>query len=40
MGDDLYKKIYDSAMASMKSSSGWINTSSSTYVAQRDRVLG
>ncbi|MEE2810007.1 MAG: ABC transporter substrate-binding protein, partial [Pseudomonadota bacterium] len=40
MGDDLYKKIYDSAMASMKSSSGWINTSSGTYVAQRDRVLG
>ncbi|MCG7623478.1 TRAP transporter substrate-binding protein [Epibacterium sp. Ofav1-8] len=40
MGDDLYKKIYDSAMASMKSSSAWINTSSGTYVAQRDRVLG
>jgi TRAP-type mannitol/chloroaromatic compound transport system substrate-binding protein len=40
MGDDLYKKIYDSAMASMKASSGWINQSSGTYVAQRDRVLG
>ena len=40
MGDDLYKRIHDSAMASMKSSSAWIKTSSGTYVAQRDRVLG
>ncbi|PWE33090.1 ABC transporter substrate-binding protein [Maritimibacter sp. 55A14] len=40
LGDDLYKKIYDSAMASMKSSSAWIKTSSGAYTAQRDRVLG
>ena len=40
MGDELYKKIYDSAMASMKSSSSWIQTSTGAYVAQRDRVLG
>jgi TRAP-type mannitol/chloroaromatic compound transport system substrate-binding protein len=40
MGDDLYKRIYDSAMASMKSSSAWIERSEGTYRAQRDRVLG
>ncbi|THH38924.1 twin-arginine translocation signal domain-containing protein [Aliishimia ponticola] len=40
LGDDLYKKIHDSAMASMKSSSGWLGRSSAAYVAQRDRVLG
>lgn len=40
LGDELYKKIYDSAMASMKSSSAWINKSSGAYTAQRDRVLG
>ena len=40
MGDELYKKIYDSAMASMKSSSAWIEMSSGVYTAQRDRVLG
>ncbi|MDE4134459.1 TRAP transporter substrate-binding protein [Phaeobacter sp. QD34_3] len=40
MGDDLFKKIHDSAMASMKSSSAWLNLSSGSYTAQRDRVLG
>ncbi|MFW8592722.1 TRAP transporter substrate-binding protein [Cribrihabitans neustonicus] len=40
MGDELYKKIYDSAMKSMKSSSAWQNLSSGVYTAQRDRVLG
>ena len=40
MGDDLFKKIHDSAMKSMKSSSGWQNLSSGVYTAQRDRVLG
>ncbi|MDV4144011.1 MULTISPECIES: TRAP transporter substrate-binding protein [Shimia] len=40
MGDELYKKIYDSFAASMKSSSGWIQKSESAYRAQRDRVLG
>ena len=40
MSDELFKKIHDSAMASMKSSSAWIKTSSGAYTAQRDRVLG
>jgi TRAP-type mannitol/chloroaromatic compound transport system substrate-binding protein len=40
MGDELYKKIYDSAMASMRSSSAWITRSEGTYRTQRDRVLG
>ena len=40
MGDELYKKIYDSAMASMAKSSEWIQKSTGAYVAQRDRVLG
>ena len=37
---DLYDKIYDSVLASMKSSSGWIQESEGTYRAQRDRILG
>ncbi|MDO8884766.1 MAG: TRAP transporter substrate-binding protein [Pseudotabrizicola sp.] len=40
LGDDIYKKIHDSAMASMKSSSSWLKISDGTYTAQRDRVLG
>jgi TRAP-type mannitol/chloroaromatic compound transport system substrate-binding protein len=40
MSDDLYKKIHDSAMSSMKASSAWLKLSSGTYTAQRDRVLG
>ena len=40
MGDELFAKIHDSVMASMKSSSGWINRSINAYAAQRDRVLG
>lgn len=40
MGDDLYKKVYDSVMASMKSSSAWLTRSEGTYRTQRDRVLG
>jgi TRAP-type mannitol/chloroaromatic compound transport system substrate-binding protein len=40
MGDEIYKKIYDSAMASMKSSSSWLKISDGAYTAQRDRVLG
>ncbi|WP_413718856.1 TRAP transporter substrate-binding protein [Silicimonas sp. MF1-12-2] len=40
IGDPLFKKIYDSAMVSMRSSSGWIQKSTGAYVAQRDRVLG
>ena len=40
MGDEIYKKVYDSAMISMKSSSSWLKISDGTYTAQRDRVLG
>ncbi|MEQ9693523.1 TRAP transporter substrate-binding protein [Shimia sp. SDUM112013] len=40
MGDEIYKKIYDSFAASMSASSGWIQKSESAYRAQRDRVLG
>ncbi|MEN0087465.1 MAG: twin-arginine translocation signal domain-containing protein [Pseudomonadota bacterium] len=36
---DLYDKIIDSAMASMRASSGWIQRSEGAYRAQRDRVL-
>ncbi|MFV2052638.1 TRAP transporter substrate-binding protein [Aliiroseovarius sp. YM-037] len=40
MGDDLYKRIYDSAMTSMKASSGWLTRSEGVYRTQRDRILG
>ena len=40
MGDELFKKIYDSYVDSMRKSSGWISQSVSVYRAQRDRVLG
>lgn len=40
LGDPLYKKIYDSAMASMKKSSAWLKLSDGAYTRQRDRVLG
>jgi TRAP-type mannitol/chloroaromatic compound transport system substrate-binding protein len=40
MGDDLFKEIHDSYMASMAASSNWLNLSSGVYTAQRDRVLG
>ena len=40
MGDELFKKIYDSAMASMRSSSAWLTRSEGAYRTQRDRVLG
>ncbi|KKL55180.1 hypothetical protein LCGC14_2257970, partial [marine sediment metagenome] len=40
MDDELYKKIYDSAMAAMKSSSSWLTKSEGVYRTQRDRVLG
>lgn len=38
MGDELYKKIYDSFTASMKSSSAWLKVSDGAYTAQRDRT--
>lgn len=40
MGDDIFKDIHDSYMASMASVSPWISRSSGAYRAQRDRVLG
>ncbi len=40
MGDEIYKKVYDSAMASMKASSAWLKISDGQYTSQRDRVLG
>ena len=40
MGDDLYKRIYDSVMQSMRASSAWIQVSEGTYRRQRDRILG
>lgn len=40
MGDELYKKVYDSAMASMKSSSAWLQLTDGAYVAQRNRTQG
>src|SRR6056297_873426 len=40
MGDDIYKRVYDSYMASMAASSSWIQKSDGAYTAQRDRVLG
>ncbi|WP_170774558.1 TRAP transporter substrate-binding protein [Ruegeria lacuscaerulensis] len=40
MGDELFKKIHDSAMSSMAASSAWQNLSSGAYTTQRDRVRG
>ena len=40
MGDEIYKKIYDSYQASMLASSSWIQKAEGTYRIQRDRVLG
>ena len=40
MGDELFKKIYDSAMASSASSAGWLDLSSGVYTAQRNRIRG
>lgn len=40
MGDDIYKRIHDSVMASMRSSAEWISKSDGAYTAQRNRVLG
>ena len=40
MDDELYKKVHDSAMQSMRLSSRWIDMSDGQYLAQRDRILG
>ncbi|APZ54929.1 TRAP transporter substrate-binding protein [Salipiger abyssi] len=40
MGDDLYKRCYDSYMASLTSSAQWISRSEGAFSAQRNRVMG
>ena len=40
MDDPLFKKIYDSAFASMSASSSWLDKSSGTFTRQRGRVRG
>ncbi|MDW4497680.1 twin-arginine translocation signal domain-containing protein [Sulfitobacter sp. D35] len=37
--DDLFKKVHDSAQASMRASGGWLSVSDSAYAQQRNRVL-
>ena len=39
MGDELYKKIFDSYQASMRENAAWIGTSEGAYVTQRNRLL-
>jgi TRAP-type mannitol/chloroaromatic compound transport system substrate-binding protein len=38
MDDELFKKVNDSAMASMRDTAAWTSLSDSAYVAQRSRV--
>lgn len=40
MGDELYKRIHDSYMESLRSSARWIELSEGAFAAQRNRVLG
>ena len=40
MGDEFYKRCYDSYQAALAKSAGWISRSQGTFTAQRDRVLG
>jgi hypothetical protein len=40
MGDDIYKRCYDSYMASMRSSAMWGSRSEGAYTRQRNRVVG
>lgn len=40
LGDPLFKDIHDSMQASMRSSAGWLSTSTGAYTRQRNRVLG
>ncbi|WGH78282.1 TRAP transporter substrate-binding protein [Jannaschia ovalis] len=40
MGDELFKRIHDSAMESMRASSNWLTRSEGAYRSQRDRVMG
>jgi TRAP-type mannitol/chloroaromatic compound transport system substrate-binding protein len=40
MGDEIFKEVFDSYMASMSNVSAWTARSSGVYTAQRDRVRG
>ncbi|MBC7131735.1 MAG: TRAP transporter substrate-binding protein [Roseovarius sp.] len=40
LGDELYKRCYDSYMTSLRSSASWGSLSEGTYTAQRNRVVG
>ncbi|GIX13595.1 MAG: C4-dicarboxylate ABC transporter [Paracoccaceae bacterium] len=40
LGDEFYKRCYDSYMASLAQSAAWIERSEGAYRRQRDRVLG
>ncbi|MFV0359443.1 TRAP transporter substrate-binding protein [Tropicimonas sp.] len=40
LGDDLYKRCYESFTASLASSAGWASRSEGAFLAQRNRVLG
>jgi TRAP-type mannitol/chloroaromatic compound transport system substrate-binding protein len=40
MGDEIFARVRESAMSSMRASSGWIEASEGLYRRQRDRVLG
>ncbi|GGG74995.1 C4-dicarboxylate ABC transporter [Salipiger pallidus] len=40
MGDELYKRCYDSYMESLKSSAQWIARSEGATAAQRNRIMG
>ncbi len=40
MDDELFARIRESAMSSMRSSSGWLTKSEGVYRTQRDRVMG
>lgn len=39
MGDALYKEVYDSYMASLQKSAGWVRSSEGAYSTQRNRVM-
>ncbi|MGB3556111.1 MAG: TRAP transporter substrate-binding protein, partial [Jannaschia sp.] len=40
MGDELFARIHESAMDSMRASSNWITRSEGKYRTERDRVMG
>ena len=40
MGDEIYKKVYDSYMASMKASASWLKLSDGDYTTERTRTQG